>query len=413
MIVLNEYDLMHEAFLSKKSRGFNGRLNGPVQLAYCDAKEGTPSDMIGGIGVSTGNIWKLNRKLVYHSLLSKHRLSKLKHILIDEIEYMVDHLESSDNNEIDISSVLMKTSSNFITMSGFGCRLYSLEHNDNGGDSSEQKEQIFTYADVGSKESYLRFLSKYPSNHLLKYYDNVSFIRSILEEIFEDYKNSKNNGLIDSIPLMDTLIQHQEDGVFKDNASVVTLMLDILLAGSDSTYKTLSFIVLLLIKHPECQQKLYDEIKDLKVKDISDIDLTKLKYMEAVVYEAMRLYPAAPLALPHVCTESQKLGGYKIEKDSILVPNIFSLHRDENVWVEPEVFNPDRFMENPSLLNSSSLAPFGIGQRSCIGKNFALLEIKLTLASIISKFHLEKIGNDCFEIEEGMYNFFFMFLRNL
>lgn len=400
MIVLNDYNLMHEAFLSKKSKGFNGRLNGPVQLAYCDVKEGTPSDMIGGIGVSTGNIWKLNRKLVYHSLLSKQRLSNLKHILIDEVENMMNALKESKNNEIDISLLLMKTSSNFITMSGFGCRLYSLEIEDNG-DYSQQNENTFTYANVGSKEIYLPFLSKYPSNQLLQFNENVSFMRSILEEIFEDYRHSKSQDSV-NIPMMDSMLQYQESGVLKDNSSVVTLMLDILLAGSDSTYKTISFIILLLVNHPEYQYKLYDEIKEMNFSNLADIDLTKLKYMEAVIYEAMRLYPAAPLALPHVCTTSQRLGGYKIEKGTVVVPNLFSLHRDKSVWDDPESFYPDRFISNPVLLNSPSLAPFGIGQRSCIGKDFALLEIKLTLVSIISKFHMEKSDKKCFKIEECM-----------
>lgn len=387
MVVLSSFEHLHEAFLSKKSKYFNGRVCGPVQYSYCGVEPNTPKDQIQGIGTSIGSIWRDNRKLAYHYLLSKKNLRELKGSLASEVEFSVQQVEEVVGMRLDCLSLFIKISSNLITNAAFGSRLYSMDSFDFEEDKGDKTEDDFYYANIGTIDTYLPFMSKFPSKQFLRYNSNISLIRDILKTIIEDYRESSSG----SIPMMDAMIQNSS----LDESGAVTLMLDILLAGSDSTGKTLSFLFLLLASHQEEQDKCYKEIHNafLEKDSISEVDLSSLHYIEAVIYETMRLYPAAPLSLPHVCTLSQTIGGYDIHEGTVIVSNIYSIHRDEKNWERANEFYPNRFILDPELLKSSKLLPFGLGPRSCIGKDFALMEMKLIVALFLLKFQVESPSN--------------------
>lgn len=112
--------------------------------------------------------------------------------------------------------------------------------------------------------------------------------------------------------------------------------------------------------------------------------------MSMVIDETLRMYPAA-IRLDRIAGQDFEYEGIKIKKDQIVVVPLWALHHNSELYPEPNKFIPERFTEgNKKKRESVAYLPFGAGPRNCIGNRFALLEIKLTLANILSKFKFER-----------------------
>ncbi|KAL6420175.1 hypothetical protein ACFW04_012265 [Cataglyphis niger] len=121
--------------------------------------------------------------------------------------------------------------------------------------------------------------------------------------------------------------------------------------------------------------------------------LQNLSYLERCLKEALRLYPSVPVISRNV-EEDVKLHSYVIPAGTMLVLNIYGVHRDPNFWSNPEVFDPDRFLpERIQKRHPYSYLPFSAGPRNCIGQRFGLLELKAMIAPLIHNFYLEPIDH--------------------
>lgn len=112
----------------------------------------------------------------------------------------------------------------------------------------------------------------------------------------------------------------------------------------------------------------------------------EMKYMDMVIEETLRLYPPAA-RLDRVASNDYTYNGIEIKKGQTVVVPVYALHHDPDLYPDPEQFDPERFSD-ASKKNRESVAflPFGAGPRNCVGMRFALIEIKLLLASILSKY---------------------------
>ena len=161
------------------------------------------------------------------------------------------------------------------------------------------------------------------------------------------------------------------------------------LAGYETTANTLAYVAFLLSQNPEAEARLVDEINRLapdKAKKLDFKDLSKFEYTSNVVSEALRLYPPGAM-ISRVALRDVTLGSstkkYLIKNGTWVIVPIYSLHRDERFWEQPEAFDPDRFLPERSATRSKYVhLPFGLGPRNCIGQRFALEEIKLALITL-------------------------------
>lgn len=172
-----------------------------------------------------------------------------------------------------------------------------------------------------------------------------------------------------------------------------------LLAGSETTARTLEWALSNLINHPEILVKARTEI-DLHVgkeRLVDDSDLPKLTYTRCIVYETLRLFPAAPLLVPHFSSQDCTIGGYHVPKGTMLFVNAWAIHRDPTLWDEPTVFKPERFEKEKE---GFKFMPFGIGRRSCPGNNVALRNVSLTLATLIQCFDWEAAQSGSIDLTE-------------
>lgn len=163
-------------------------------------------------------------------------------------------------------------------------------------------------------------------------------------------------------------------------------------AGTETSSVTMEWAMSLLLDNPQALQKARSEI-DKQVghkRLINDSDLTKLPYLHCLINETHRLYPPAPLLLPHYSSEHCIIGGFKIPPKTTLVVNAWAMHRDPKVWEEPNEFKPERFEGDEGF----KFAVFGIGRRACPGANMAIRTISLALGSLIQCFEFDQVETD-------------------
>lgn len=168
-------------------------------------------------------------------------------------------------------------------------------------------------------------------------------------------------------------------------------------AGTDTTSSTVEWAIAELIRHPNILARVQDEIDSVVGRDrlLTEIDLTKLTYLQAVIKETFRLHPSTPLSLPRIAAESCEINGYHIPKGSTLLTNVWAIARDPEQWQEPLVFRPERFLPGGEKGGVDvrgtdfELIPFGAGRRICAGMSLGLRMVQLLTASLIHAFNWE------------------------
>ncbi|CAL1278466.1 unnamed protein product [Larinioides sclopetarius] len=178
-------------------------------------------------------------------------------------------------------------------------------------------------------------------------------------------------------------------------------------AGHDTTASTLAFATYFLALDQDIQDRLRTEV-DSAVEE-NDGELTyesiqSMKYLDNIISETLRIYPVAVRLERH--TEADyKLGdtGITIPKGMLVSIPIFAIHRDPKLWPDPEKFNPERFTpEERAKRDPYSYIPFGAGPRNCVGMRFALMQIKVCLAHIISNFKISRCPQTKVPLEFNM-----------
>ena len=186
-------------------------------------------------------------------------------------------------------------------------------------------------------------------------------------------------------PLVQALIaaRDPETGRELSDVEIRGELVIFMLAGHDTTSTTLSYAMWALGHHSEIQDRVRAEVAGLGQRRLTPADVPQLRYTVAVLHEALRLCPPAPV-VTRTATADIDVAGYRVEAGTELVVGISAMHRDPALWDNPLIFDPDRFSpENSADRDRWQYLPFGGGPRSCIGDHFAVLEATLALATII------------------------------
>ncbi|XP_070169048.1 cytochrome P450 4C1-like isoform X1 [Polyergus mexicanus] len=173
-------------------------------------------------------------------------------------------------------------------------------------------------------------------------------------------------------------------------AQVDTFMFE----GHDTTAVAITWTLFLLGNNLEHQEKVHEELEEV-FKDsktpASVKELSKLKYLERIIKETLRLFPSVPL-ITRKLAEDIKIADYTLPKDATIMLAISLTHINPEVWSNPNKFDPDRFLpDNSKHRNPYAYIPFSAGPRNCIGQRFALLEEKAILTAILRKWKVKSV----------------------
>ena len=176
-----------------------------------------------------------------------------------------------------------------------------------------------------------------------------------------------------------------ENGQQMTDVELRDQLVSLLLLGYETTAAVLAWAFYLIHSHAQVLEKLMQELDILG--DATDPEaIARLPYLTAVCQETLRIYPIALICTPRMVKESVELAGYKLEAGAVVVPCIYLAHRRPEVYPNPERFEPERFLKQK--FSPYEYLPFGGGSRGCIGMAFSMYEMKLVLATILSRFGL-------------------------
>ncbi|CAL5367029.1 unnamed protein product [Camellia sinensis] len=353
-----------------------------------------------GIGASNyGDHWRNLRRLMALEIFSTSRLNGFLSIRRDEIKLLLRRLyrnSSHDFARVELKSKFSELTFNIIMRMIAGKRYY--------GDDEEAKEfrRIVRQAVQYSGASY-------PGDFLpvLRWIDYQSFEKNLgilykkmdalLQGLIDEHRRDKSkNTMIDHLlSLQESQPEYYTDEIIK---GLITIMI---FAGTDTSSVTMEWAMSLLVNHPEVLKKARAEIDTHVGQDrlIDEHDLSKLHYLQAIISETFRLFPAAPLLVPHVSSDDCIIGGFNVPSDTLLLVNAWAIHRDPKIWDDPTSFKPERF--EGGEVEGHKLMPFGMGRRSCPGAGLAQRVVGLALGSLIQCFEWERVTEEAVNLTEG------------
>ncbi|KAE8692034.1 hypothetical protein F3Y22_tig00110863pilonHSYRG00066 [Hibiscus syriacus] len=214
------------------------------------------------------------------------------------------------------------------------------------------------------------------------------------------FKRTRDNAIENPSVIEKLLSFQEEDPEFFSEEVIKGTTLMMFIAGTETTSVTLEWAMSLLLNHPEALKKVRAEI-DSRVgheRLLNDSDLSKLPYLRSAVNETLRLYPPAPVLVPHYSSEDCMVCGYEVPKGTLLIVNAWAIHNDPKIWDEPTKFKPERFEEEKE---GSKFLPFGLGRRACPGATIGLRLVLLALGTVIQCFEWENVGSDTVDMTPG------------
>ena len=174
--------------------------------------------------------------------------------------------------------------------------------------------------------------------------------------------------------------ERMDDLTADDLTGVRNEVVTLLIAGHETVASALTWAWHLLADHPDAYARLLAEVDALGRTPSGIDDLRRLPFTRAVFDEALRLYPPA-WVITRTAAEPDEVGGYPLSPGTLVLISTYALHRDPTLWDEADAFVPQRWLDGPRAPRWSYL-PFGAGIRQCIGRDFALVEGVLMLATL-------------------------------
>ena len=168
-------------------------------------------------------------------------------------------------------------------------------------------------------------------------------------------------------------------------------IVDLFIAGYETTTSTLRWAFIYLCMYPQVQRKIREEIADAVGDEClpSTADRPRMPYTEAFLMETQRMASIAPSGVEHVTREEIQLGGFTIPRGAQIISLLMAVHMDEKYFPEPEVFRPERFLDEQGHVKPSrALMPFSVGKRSCLGEALARAELFLFVTAILQRYSM-------------------------
>ncbi|KAF5796171.1 putative cytochrome P450 [Helianthus annuus] len=315
---------------------------------------------------------------------------------------MMEKIQKANGSVVNISELLISLTNNVICRVALGRRYDERKFNN----LLQSAIELLGCFSLGAYIPSLRWVDQLSG--LERRVDKVAKeFDEFLEGVLEEHAN-KNRVDVKCEDLVDVLLEIQRDnttGFPLEDDMIKALILDIFLAGTDTTFTSLEWALCELLRHPQAMKELQQEA--LKIGQgrsmITEDQLEKMVYLKAVLKETLRLHTPLPLLVPRESTQDVQLLGYDIPSGTQVFINAWAISRDPSKWEAPEEFRPERFLNNPPIDYKGfhfELIPFGAGRRGCPGIQFAMIINQLVLANLVYKFDLAVMEKDVLDMSE-------------
>uniref|UniRef100_A0AAT9UTD0 Cytochrome P450 4G219 n=2 Tax=Maconellicoccus hirsutus TaxID=177089 RepID=A0AAT9UTD0_MACHI len=195
---------------------------------------------------------------------------------------------------------------------------------------------------------------------------------------------------------LDLLIESAENGVVLTDKEVREQVDTIMFEGHDTTAAGSSFFLCLMGTRPDIQEKVVEELNTIfkgSDRPCTFQDTLEMKYLERCLMETLRLYPPVPMIARQIKEEVVLPSTNAIlPADTTIIIGTFKLHRNPEIYPNPNEFNPDNFLpEKSANRHYYSYVPFSAGPRSCVGRKYAVLKLKILLSTILRNFQIRTV----------------------
>jgi cytochrome P450 len=342
-----------------------------------------------GLLLSEEDEHRRNRKLVAPAFI--HR--RIPEYVKTMTDYTLREMDSwKDGDVIDIWQEMVR-----ITLGVTGKSLFGSDVTSDADEVKRYLNYLIHYADEQLRIPFhIPFSWKTPRNNKVR--RTIAELDKIIYRMIAERRASKSDsGDFLSILL---LARDDEDGSGMTDKQVRDEAMTIFLAGHETTANATTWMWYLLAQHPQIFRKLHDEVVSVcgNIPPTFD-DLLKLPYAQQVFKEALRLYPPAYI-LARTANEDVFIDGYHIRKNAAVIIPPYIIHRNPDVFHDPEKFDPDRFrIEHEEKIPKYGYLPFGGGPRVCIGNQFAMIEGQIIAATIAQRFYFEIADSGPVEME--------------
>ncbi|NXC11113.1 CP2K1 protein, partial [Orthonyx spaldingii] len=381
IVVISGYETVKEALVNQAD-AFAERPKIPL---FEDLTKGN------GVIFAHGENWKVMRRFTLTTLRDFGMGKKaIEDRIVEEYGHLADTIASQEGKPFDASNIINAAVANIIVSillgkrfdykdSRFG-RLIQLT---NESMRLAGKPQIMVY----NLFPYLGFLLRANKTILQNREEFHDYLQATFVENLKNLDKNDQRNLIDAF-----LVKQQEEksttnGYFH-NDNLLSLVSNLFTAGVETTSTTLNWGFLLMLKYPEIQKKVQEEIEQVIGSNPPRMEhRAQMPYTDAVIHEIQRFANILPLNLPHETAADVTLKGYFIPKGTYIIPLLTSVLKDPSQWEKPDMFYPEHFLDaNGKFVKKDAFLPFSIGRRICAGETLAKMELFLFFTSLLQRF---------------------------
>ncbi|KAJ9550000.1 hypothetical protein OSB04_022543 [Centaurea solstitialis] len=343
--------------------------------------------------ISANREWRTIKKALNTYLTHQHKLDALRGLRQKVVEGMLDFLRESvrKNAAVDIGKLTFAAALNQMSNTCLSKDLTSYDSEDVGG----FKDAVKTLMEVDGK---FNIADIFP---VLKPWDPQKIRRPAktaydwLDKVTDGFINDRLSHREKKLPrfgdMLDSLLDYRQENETEFNLiHIKILLMDLFLAGTETSSNTTEWIMTELLRNPDMFSRVRQEVSTIVGEDgkIQEAKILNLPYLNAVIKESMRLHLLIPLLVPHRTETEVKLGEYILPKNTQILVNAWDIARDPRYWEDPTVFKPERFLENKLDYKGQHFEylPFGSGRRMCPGISLAHRVVSLMVAMFVYHF---------------------------
>lgn len=334
-----------------------------------------------GLLLSNGELWRRQRRMI-NPALHRRQIESYAQTMLDSTQRMLDKWQGVAS--VELSAEMMQLTLAIVTKSLFD---YGVEER-----TGEVMHAMDTFRTVATTPAFLPSWLPLPGE--LRTRRALTLVDGIIYRMIDERQALGPAELARRTDLLSALILATDEESASGDERRMTQkllrdeLLTLFLAGHETTSHALTWTFYLLSQHPEAEARLHAEVDSVLAGAPPTLEsLRSLPFTDMVLNEAMRLYPPAPV-VSRTAAEDTEVGGYPIPAGAELIIWLYFTHHDPRWFPEPEAFRPERFADGTPAAVRGAFLPFGGGSRLCIGKEFALLEARLVLATVAQRFRL-------------------------